>query len=248
MIKVLGVIPARYRSSRFPGKPLADIQGKPMVYHVYKAAAAASLLSEVVVATEDERIAQACQQLEVPAIMTASSHPTGTDRVAEVAAKVDAAIYVNIQGDEPMIDPATIDAAVRPLLDPANGHCLVTNLCAEITRPEEVLDTNTIKVVRSPDSWAIYLSRQPIPYPRDRQGLRYFKQVCVYAFRKAPLLQFGAWPQTPMERTEGIELLRLLEHQVAVKFFEVAAGSYAVDTSEDLRRVNELMASAKRKG
>ena len=244
MTRVLGVIPARYASSRFPGKPLADILGKPMIYHVYRAATSSSLLSEVVVATEDERIAQACRELGIPSVMTSPKHPTGTDRVAEAAATTEADIYVNIQGDEPMLDPRTIDAAVAGLLESSLTDVQVTNLCAEITTPEEVLDTNTIKVVRSPDSFGIYLSRQPVPYPRDRQHLRYFKQVCVYAFRRSALLQFGRWEQTPMERTEGIELLRFLEHHIPVKFIEVQGGSFAVDTVEDLRRVSGLIAQA----
>lgn len=244
MTEVLGVIPARYSSSRFPGKPLADIQGKPMIYHVYQAAKSSSLLSSVVVATDDERIAQVCQDLDIPTVMTSSEHATGTDRVAEVAAKVAADIYVNIQGDEPLLDPKTIDAAVNPFMESSQEDIEVTNLCAEITTPEEVLDSNTIKVVKSPDSWGIYLSRQPIPYPRDRQDLRYFKQVCVYAFRRPVLLQFGSWEQTPMERTEGVELLRFIEHQIPVKFIEVTGGSYAVDTPADLRRVNEIIESS----
>ena len=168
-MNVIGVIPARYKSTRFPGKPLADILGKPMFYHVYQAANKAKLLTRVLVATDDETIAAACDVHDVPYIMTSDTHPTGTDRVAEVAQKLDADLYVNIQGDEPMIAPSTIDAAVQPLLD--DPDIQVTNLCASILDPDELIDSNVIKVVRSPDSMGLYLSRQAIPYPRDRQGV-----------------------------------------------------------------------------
>jgi 3-deoxy-manno-octulosonate cytidylyltransferase (CMP-KDO synthetase) len=240
-MNVIGVIPARYKSTRFPGKPLADILGKPMFYHVYQAANKASLLTQVVVATDSDIIASACDTHDVPYIMTSDSHPTGTDRVAEVAQKLEADLYVNIQGDEPMIAPSTIDAAVHPLLD--DPDIQVTNLCASILDPDELIDTNVIKVVRSPDSMGLYLSRQAIPYPRDRQGVGYYKQVCVYGFRKEPLISFLNKGQTHLERVEGVELLRFLEIGVSVKFVEVDGGTAAVDTPTDLARVNELMAA-----
>ena len=240
-MNIIGVIPARYKSTRFPGKPLADILGKPMFYHVYQACSRAKLLTRVVVATDDDTIAEACDKHEVPWIMTSDRHPTGTDRVAEVAQQLDADLYVNIQGDEPMIAPSTIDAAVQPLLD--NPDTQVTNLCARILDPDELVDTNVIKVVRSPDSLGVYLSRQPIPYPKDRQDVTYYKQVCVYGFRREPLICFLNTAQTFLERVEGIELLRFLEIGVPVKFVEVDGGTAAVDTPADLSRVNELMAS-----
>ena len=238
-MKVIGVIPARYQSSRFPGKPLADILGRPMISHVYAASSKADLLDKVIVATEDQRIADVCSNLSIPWVMTSSDHPTGTDRVAEVAQIEDADLYVNIQGDEPMIQPDTINAAVQPFLDDPN--ILVSNLCARIVEPDELVDSNVIKVVRSPDSYGVYLSRLPIPYPRDRYDISYFKQVCVYGFRKEPLIQFLDRGQTFLERTEGIELLRFLELGIKVKFREVFGGTAAVDTLADLRRVNEMM-------
>jgi 3-deoxy-manno-octulosonate cytidylyltransferase (CMP-KDO synthetase) len=241
-MNVIGVIPARYKSTRFPGKPLADILGKPMIYHVYQACIKSQLITKVVVATDDERIAEACDKFEIPWIMTADRHPTGTDRVAEVAQKLDGDVYVNIQGDEPMIRTKTIDAAVVPLLE--DGDIQVTNLYAEILDPDELVDTNVIKVVRDPDSFGIYLSRQPIPYPKDRNEVSYFKQVCVYGFRKEPLLRFLNTPQTYLERVEGIELLRFLEIGVPVKFIEEEGGTTAVDTPSDLARVNKLMATS----
>jgi 3-deoxy-manno-octulosonate cytidylyltransferase (CMP-KDO synthetase) len=240
-MNVVGVIPARFQSTRFPGKPLAEILGKPMIYHVYQASSQASLLDQVFVATDDEKITAVCDKYDIPWIMTSSQHPTGTDRVAEVSQKIEADLYVNIQGDEPMILPSTIDAAVKPFLD--DSDIQVSNLCARILEPDELLDTNVIKVVRSPSSIGVYLSRQPIPYPRDRKDVYYYKQVCVYGFRKEPLLRFLNTPQTYLERTEGVELLRFLELGVPVKFVEVDGGSAAVDTPSDLARVQELMAA-----
>jgi 3-deoxy-manno-octulosonate cytidylyltransferase (CMP-KDO synthetase) len=241
LTNVIGVIPARFKSTRFPGKPLADILGKPMIYHVYQASSQAKLLSRVVVATDDERIAEACDGYQIPWVMTSDRHPTGTDRVAEVAQKLDADLYVNIQGDEPMIRPSTIDAAITPLLQ--DEAVQVANICARIVDPDELIDTNTIKVVRSPSSYGIYLSRAPIPYPKDRSNVAYYKQVCVYAFRKEPLLRFLNTPQTLLERTEGVELLRFLEIGILVKFVEEEGGTAAVDTPSDLARVNQLMAA-----
>jgi len=240
-MNVVAVIPARYSSTRFPGKPLAEIVGKPMIYHVYHATKRASLINEVYVATDDERIGQACDQYGMPWIITHGMHPTGTDRVAEAASRLKGDIFVNVQGDEPMLLPETIDAAVRPLLEDTEKEIAVTNLYASIVSPEEVIDTNTIKVVTGVDQGGVYLSRQPIPYPRDREGIGYFKQVCVYGFRRDTLLWFGNTPQTPLERIEGIELLRFLEHGVPVKFIEVPGDNVAVDTPSDLHRVNKLM-------
>jgi 3-deoxy-manno-octulosonate cytidylyltransferase (CMP-KDO synthetase) len=239
-MKVVAIIPARYRSTRFPGKPLADIRGLPMIVHVYRAVAQCSLFDWITVATDDERIGQVCDKHGMAWMMTSSEHPTGTDRVAEVASEIEAAIYVNIQGDEPMLKPEVIEAAARPLVEDTEQRLLVTNLCSLITDPAELIDTNVIKVALARDGRAIYLSRQPIPYPKSRQGARYLKQVCVYGFRRAPLLRFAALEPGPLESAEGIELLRFIENGIPVRFFEVESRSVAVDTPEDLERVNAL--------
>ena len=239
---VVGVIPARYRSSRFPGKPLAEIGGLPMIVHVYRAAAQCSVFDWISVATDDERIGQVCEEHGVPWAMTSSGHLTGTDRVAEVARQIEAAVYINIQGDEPMLKPDVIEAAARPLVEDTEQRILVTNLCASISDPAEVIDTNVIKVALAPDGHAVYLSRQPIPYPKSREGARYQKQVCVYGFRRDPLLRFAALEQGPLESAEGIELLRFIEHGIPVQFYQVESHSVAVDTPDDLARVNALMA------
>ena len=234
-MNVIGVIPARYRSTRFPGKPLADILGKPMIYHVYQACSKSRLITKVVVATDDERIAEACKKFEIPWIMTADRHPTGTDRVAEVAQKVDGDLYVNIQGDEPMIRTKTIDAAVVPLLE--GGDIQVTNLCAEILDPDELVDTNVVKVVRDPDSFGIYLSRQPIPYPKDRNEVSYFKQVCVYGFFLHHLKHFLKFEEkTYYESIEDIEILRFHETGIPVRMLVLQGSPLHVDTMEDLNR------------
>jgi 3-deoxy-manno-octulosonate cytidylyltransferase (CMP-KDO synthetase) len=242
-MKIVGVIPARYRSSRFPGKPLAAIAGEPMVVRTYKQASLASHLTEIYVATEDERIADECKRRSIPCLMTTDSHLTGTDRVAEVAGMVDADIYVNIQGDEPIIKPETIDAAILPFLEGSSDDFSVTNLCSLITDPGEAIDTNIPKVVLTDDSFGLYMSRHPVPYPKDRREVRHYKQVCVYAFRKDALLWYGNTPQPAIERVEAIELLRFLAHRIPVKFVQVEAGNIAVDTPEDLKRVNEILAS-----
>jgi 3-deoxy-manno-octulosonate cytidylyltransferase (CMP-KDO synthetase) len=213
-----------------------------MIYHVYSAATKASNVTDVVVATDDTRIADVCNSYHIPCKMTSDAHPTGTDRVAEVAQTIDADLYVNIQGDEPMIRPDTINAAIQPFFDEPDFD--ITNLCTKIIDPDEVVDTNVIKVVRSPESYGIYLSRQPIPYPKDRRDVSYYKQVCVYAFRKDSLLRFVNTPQTYLERIEGVELLRFLELGMKVKFIEeIEGGIYAVDSPSDLARVSKLMAA-----
>lgn len=239
-MKVVGVIPARYKSTRFPGKPLGDIAGLPMVARVYAAAKRSKLLSEVYVATEDQRIVEVCARLGIPAIMTADTHATGTDRVGEVAERVPADIYVNIQGDEPLILANTIDAAIVPLVQKTTEP-QATNLCAEISDAAELLNTNVIKVVRGVNQNALYLSRNAIPYPREGRQLKYYKQVCVYGFVRNALLRFCSWPQGALERVEGIELLRFLENGCPVFMPEVMPGSISVDTPEDLRQVNELV-------
>ena len=180
-MKIIGIIPARYKSSRFPGKPLVDILGKPMIQHVYERAAQSRLLNELMVATDDQRIYDACEERRMGVVMTSDRHPTGTDRVAEVAERTEGDVYVNIQGDEPMISPASIDTAVRGLLD-AHPQT-VTCLMKRIERSAELLDTTVPKVVVNDNLEAVFFSRQAIPYPKKGGAdVDYYKQVCVYAF------------------------------------------------------------------
>ena len=234
---ILAVIPARYASSRFPGKPLADIDGKPMIWHVYQAALK-TMAHEVVVATEDMRIVDTCNEYGMAAQITESTHPAGSDRTAEIAVHAGrdyADIIVNIQGDEPLIEPSVINEAIDVLLQDESVQ--VSNLCATIQDAAEVLDPNTIKVVRNEDSYGVYLSRSPVPYHQSRNNPRYEKQVCVYAFRPDALRRFAEAPRGRLEQAENIELLRFMELGIPVKFRKVHTQTMSVDTPADLERV-----------
>jgi len=232
--KVLGVIPARMKSSRFPGKPLADIKGRPMVARVYDAARRAAELTEVVVATDSSEIVEACGNLNIPTVMTDGNHRTGTDRVAEVATRIEAGMYVNIQGDEPLIEPEVIDAAVKGLK--SDDYYQVVNLCMAIDRMTDLADATVPKVVKGPGGRAVFLSRAVIPYPKNPAFTDYFRQVCVYAFRPEALQSFAELDPGPIEASEDIELLRFIEYGVPVRMIEVVTRSFGVDTPADLER------------
>ena len=234
---ILGVIPARWASSRFPGKPLAEIAGKPMLWHVYQRCVEANCLDRIVVATDDERIALACQQYGIESLMTLRSHATGTDRVAEVALRLGPDLVVNIQGDEPLIAPEAIRLVTRALVDGPHG---VTNGYAELTDPADFVDTTVPKVVLRSDNTALYLSRAPIPYPKARIGPYYF-QVCAYGFHSEALSWFATTTPGYVERMEGIELLRFLEGGRPVKMVQVPPSPVAVDSPEDLERARAIL-------
>ena len=212
-----------------------------MVARVYDHAIEVDLLDEGIVATDDSRIEQACADLDIATMMTSSDHGTGTDRLAEVAERIPADLYVNIQGDEPMIEPDTIAAAIRPFVDNTDPGFTVTNLMTAIRRVSDLIDSTVPKVVVNDNSDAVFLSRSPIPYPKDGQDLTFFKQICVYAFRPDALARFRELAQGPSERAEGIELLRFLEHGIAVRMVAVAQDTVAVDTPSDLQTVCRLL-------
>ena len=239
--RVIGVIPARMKSSRFPGKPLADIKGRPMVARVYEAALKAASLTEAVVATDSPEIVDACERLHIPVQMTDEGHRTGTDRVAEVAAAMHADIYVNIQGDEPLIEAEVIDAAVRGLQ--SDEYYKVVNLCMRIQLLSDLVDATVPKVVKGPDGRGIFLSRAPVPHPKNPAAAAYFRQVCVYAFRPEALQEFARLEQGPVEAAEEIELLRFIEYGIPVRFIEVETRSFGVDTPADLERARQEWAS-----
>ena len=240
-MKIVCVIPARYQSSRFPGKPLCDIHGKPMIWWVYGAAKRVDQIDEVYVATDDERIFTTCEGLAMKAIMTSSDHVTGTDRIAAVAEKVAADLYVNVQGDEPMLGPETISAAIRPFNAKKKTSFSVTNLMAPIRKTAEAIDADVPKVVVNEAGEAVFLSRLPIPYPKEARDITYMKQVCVYGFLPEALRAFKDLSRGPCERAEGIELLRFLEHGITVQMIEVESATMAVDTPSDLKNVRRLM-------
>lgn len=236
--KVLVVIPARYASTRFEGKPLAKIAGKPMIYHVYSRAVKSKLADEVVVATDDERIRACVIDFGGKAVMTSTSHQTGTDRIAEVAAKAGHDIIVNVQGDEPLLNPEMISQVVRPLLNDRTVN--VSTLTGKISDPADFVDLMNVKVVMDIKSNIMFMSRAPIPYPKARQGYTAYKQIGIYAFRREYLLRFARMKQTPTEIIEGIELLRVLENGQDLKGVVTEHRTYSVDTPSDLAEVNRM--------
>lgn len=238
-MKIIGVIPARYKSSRFEGKPLADICGKPMIWWVYQQAIKANGLNEVYVATDDKRIENACNELGINVIMTSSKHKTGTDRVGEVATKIKADVYINIQGDEPLINPKSIDLAIEPFYN-NRDEIFITNGMTEIKKHYEITDNTVPKVVVNNEGNGVFLSRLPIPYPKGKDT-KYYKQVCVYGFTPKALEFYCNSQRGRIEEIEDIEILRFIEQGYKVKFIEVDNDTIAVDTKEDLERVREFM-------
>jgi 3-deoxy-manno-octulosonate cytidylyltransferase (CMP-KDO synthetase) len=239
--RLVAVIPARMGSSRFPGKPLAQLLGRPMIEHVLRRAEMCSQLKAVYVATCDEEIKTVVEALGGRVIMTSPTHERATDRVAEAAEHVEAGIVVMIQGDEPMITPAMIAAAADPLLADRSVECV--NLVHRITKRHDYLDPNTIKVVMDVNGDALYFSRAPIPALEfsETNQMPVFKQVCVIPFRREFLLEFTRLRPMPLERAESIDMLRLLEHGRCVRLVETTVKTHAVDTPEDLRLVETLM-------
>ncbi len=239
--RIVAVIPARMGSSRFPGKPLAPILGLPMVEHVRRRVALCRGLDGVYVATCDQEIYDATQRYGGQAIMTSSSHQRASDRVAEVAEKMDADIFVLVQGDEPMTMPEMVERAIIPMLGDSSIQCI--NLTKRITTLEEWRDPNTIKVVMDRAGDALYFSRQPIPTDRVAGWGNFpaFKQVCIIPFRRDALLAYARLEPTPLEKAESIDMLRFLEHGYKVRMVETGFETYSVDTPQDLARVQELM-------
>ncbi|MGN1280944.1 MAG: 3-deoxy-manno-octulosonate cytidylyltransferase [Succinivibrio sp.] len=242
-MKIVGVIPARYKSSRFPGKPLCDILGKPMIWWVYQQCLKVKAFSRVCVATDDKRIFDACSSLDIDVLMTKDTHPTGTDRVGEVSQKIDADLYVNIQGDEPLLEPETINAAIVPFYD--NDELQVSNLMTEIINPVDVVNCTVPKVITNKDGIGIYLTRSVAPYPKGILDYKYYKQVCVYGFRPSALnffCEYGKrFGKAKIEAIEDIEILRFIENGFKVKFVEVNSRTIAVDTALDLEKVKNVM-------
>lgn len=251
-MRIVAMIPARMNSSRFPGKPLEPLLGRPMLEHVLRRAAMCEELDAVYVATCDEEIREAVERIGGDVLMTSAAHERASDRVAEAAERVEADIVVMIQGDEPMITPRMITSAVAPMLgDPSIG-CV--NLARRITSRDEHVDPNTIKVVMNVHGDALYFSRTPIPAfdfihksasdpASDWQNARVpiFKQVCVIPFRRDYLREFARLSPTPLERAESIDMLRVIEHGGRVRLVETDADTHAVDTPADLRLVESLM-------
>lgn len=241
-MKIAAFIPARYSSTRLEGKPLALIAGKPMVQWVYERARAAKLPADVSVATDDERIFRAVESFGGRVVMTSSAHRSGTDRIAEAAAGTDADIIVNVQGDEPLLEPELIDAAVKPMLD--DPGLQLSTLKTRITHAEEYHNPNAVKVVTDRDGFALYFSRSPLPYaktPFDDMPAPAYKHIGLYVYRKGFLLKFSKLKPTPLEESESLEQLRALENGYRIKVVEVSYNPVSVDTLEDLEKVRGIM-------
>ncbi len=239
-LRILGVIPSRFESSRLPGKPLKDICGKPMVWWVYQLAKKVEGLTDVVVATDDNRIVDKCTDLGIPTIMTSKDCPTGTDRVAEVASKIPADIYITIQGDEPLLEPSVIQTLIDLISDDQQIVC--ATLKTEFHNPVDVVNQTTPKVVEDVDGNIMLFSRAPIPYPKASLDYKYYKPMGVYGFRPETLRKYVSLDRTPLEKIEDIELLRLLENGVKIRITEVTSKTIAVDTEKDLNRVINVIA------
>ncbi len=242
-LKILGVIPARYDSTRLPGKVLRDIAGRPMLYWVYRSARRSPLLTDLIVATDSELVQDFCRAQAIPVIMT-GRHPSGSDRLHEVLLRTDGDVYVNIQGDEPMLRPDQLDLLVKPFLE---GRAEVTTLKVAIS-VEEAQDPNSVKVVTDNSARALYFSRHPIPYDRDVSGtVQYYKHLGLYAYTRAALVLFHSLPQSSLELAEKLEQLRFLQNGVPILVAETQHDTIGVDTEADLQRVSALFAGVERK-
>ena len=232
------VIPARMGASRFPGKPLADLLGKPMVQWVWEAASKAGVGDRVIVATPDQEIVDACASFGAEAILTSHNHVTGTDRIAEVAQKVVADVYVNVQGDEPLIRAESIKACADPLL--ANPNIAMGSVYSECPS-EEYDEPATVKVVTDGDGFALYFSRFPIPFARNERRIPVKKHVGLYAYRRDALLDFSTWPMSDLEAAESLEQLRFMHHGIRIFMAPGAGTELAVDTPEQADQVRKIL-------
>lgn len=233
MAEAVIVIPARYGSTRFPGKPLAPLWGKPLIQHVYQRALQSKRCSRVIIATDDPRIAAAASGFGAEAAMTSPDHPSGTDRVAEVARGLEADLIVNLQGDEPLVDPAAIDAAVEPLA--ADASIPMGTLCAPIEETADLANPHVVKVVVDRAGFALYFSRLPIPFVRDGGGdATRYRHIGLYVYRREFLLKLADLSPTPLEQAEKLEQLRVLEHGHRIRVVVVPKASPGIDTPADL--------------
>ena len=238
-MKSICVIPARYSSTRLPGKPLKDICGVPMICRVWQRASRAKSVADVIVATDDERIFQAVENYSGRAIMTRADHKTGTDRLAEVAEKFpDADVIVNVQGDEPLIEPSLIDELVAEFA--RDAELQMATVATELTDADEMKNPKNVKVVLDRYNDALYFSRSLIPYPRNAGNSKIFKHIGIYAYRRQFLIDYAKMEPTPLEKTESLEQLRALENGFKIRVIKSSCRFVGVDTAEDLQLVNEI--------
>ncbi len=238
-MKVVGIIPCRYKSSRFPGKPLALIGDKPMMWHTYQRALESNVLDEVYIATDDNRILEVAKSLSLNVVFTSDEHHTGTDRVTEASKKILADYYINIQGDEPFIDPKSIALIVERIVNCNDPLILAANAYTPIKNNNEIIDINTVKVIMDVNNNALAYSRQAIPYPKSNSA-KYYKQLGLYAFKLSALKIFADNPPASLELIEGVEMYRLLERQHRIAMVQTNDASISVDTPNDLRQVQKI--------
>ena len=250
-MSVVGIIPARYGSTRLPAKALALLRGRPLIQHVYERAKQAKQLDDVVVATDDARIARAVADIGGQAVMTDPAHRSGTERIAEVARQRDAQVFLNIQGDEPLVRPEQLDQLAVFLL--AHQAVPMATLMTKLTRPEDLTNPNVVKVVVNQDGYALYFSRSPIPFIKQpvaagsfnpqsaiRNPQLHWKHLGIYGYQRPFLLRVPQLAPTPLEQAEQLEQLRVLEHGYTIKVLETAWDTIGVDTAEDLARVEAV--------
>jgi 3-deoxy-manno-octulosonate cytidylyltransferase (CMP-KDO synthetase) len=236
-VKSVAIIPARLASTRLPRKMLREIAGTPLVGWVYEAVRSSSLLSDVIIATDSEEILEACRSHGWKVQMTSAAHRSGTERVHEISNSITADVYLNVQGDEPLVRPEQIATLLEVMRDPAVQVGTVKTLCP----PEEIPNPNAVKVVTAPDGRALYFSRATVPFDRDNTDPHYFKHLGLYAYRKSALDLFVSKPESTLEKTERLEQLRFLENGIPVYVGKTPYDSVGVDTEEDLQRVTEIL-------
>ncbi len=238
MKKAIAVIPSRYQSSRFPGKPLADICGKPMLWWVYNQAKKVPSLDDVIIATDDTRISKACELYNMKYIMTSIDHNTPTSRLYEVSTKIDSDLYVFVGGDEPLIDSKAINCVVERA---KANHYDVTHAMTKIKTAPEVVDFTNIKVVVSTENLLLYTTRSPLPYPKGGLDFDYMKFVGIGAFSKSALSFYNDTPKSKLERIEECDLIRFIDKRVPVEMVEVSCKNVSVDTPKDLQAVISII-------
>jgi len=245
-LDVIGVIPVRYSSTRFEGKALADILGKPMIQRVWERARQALLLDDLIIACDDERIASVAKEFGAKVALTAKAHPCGTDRICEVVNPIDVKIVINIQGDEPLIQPTMIDGVARALLD--DSSISMATVMKAIEEPEVINDPNVVKVVIDKNNFAVYFSRAPIPFHAKNSQIKlpvYFKHIGLYSYTKDFLFIYKNLPVSYLERVESLEQLRILEEGYKIKVIETKYDTIGVDTPQDLSKVIEYLKKEK---
>ena len=237
--KICVLIPARYSSTRFEGKPLAEIHGQPLIYYAYEAAIHTPGINAVYVATEDDRIRRSVEMFGGKTILTSNQHLTGTDRIVEAIQKIDSDIIVNVQGDEPLVTSSMIQELYAPLL--MNQNLKVTNLISKIDTIADFVDANVVKCVLNQKKEIMCFTRSAIPYPKSRQAFIAYKQIGMYAFRREALVQFGKMEQTLLEKIEGVEMLRFLENGISIQAVETESKTISVDTLSDLMEARKAL-------